>query len=387
MGVLYWQLNDIAAIASWSGYDYEVKRMYANLQVQAVQDGSQTKVFLVNGHASLVNTIVTVRVLSLTDSADATACAAQQPAAVFQTVVAPLFAEMSAMSPQEETSQAQMFLTPLKDINLPNPELELSEFRHLRLDRSAESGSAEAAAVSFTLKSNRPAVLTNFNTKMKGRFNDDAFTALHPCQPQKIVFHPHTSVASPANDASVITPGGYAMGVSTSTPGGYALEVDVTSPAGYAQGAPSVTPGGCALGDAAAAAEVIDLGDARAAACATAATSELSHRLGFRTVELVRLPIAEAVKDLFPAGKLGWDVDSTSGVSITHWDGSWALTKEGRWDHIDKSGNQSDIEGESFYFKVNGVPMYMKGANLVPLHILPTNVGKAAVDELMQYAL
>jgi hypothetical protein len=52
-----------------------------------------------------------------------------------------------------------------------------------------------------------------------------------------------------------------------------------------------------------------------------------------------------------------------------------------------KSSDQADIEGESFYFKVNGVPIYMKGANLVPLHILPTNVSKAAVHELLQYAL
>jgi hypothetical protein len=68
-------------------------------------------------------------------------------------------------------------------------------------------------------------------------------------------------------------------------------------------------------------------------------------------------------------------------------DGSWAMTREGRWDHFPKSGDQSDIEGESFYFKVNGVPIYMKGANLVPLHILPTNVSKAAIHDLMKYAL
>jgi beta-mannosidase len=63
------------------------------------------------------------------------------------------------------------------------------------------------------------------------------------------------------------------------------------------------------------------------------------------------------------------------------------MTRDGRWDHFPKSGDQSDIEGESFYFKVNGVPIYMKGANLVPLHILPNNVSKAAIHDLMQYAL
>ena len=47
MGVLYWQLNDIWAGASWSSLDYQqqwkplhyaVKRMYAPLSVQVVED-------------------------------------------------------------------------------------------------------------------------------------------------------------------------------------------------------------------------------------------------------------------------------------------------------------------------------------------------------------
>jgi hypothetical protein len=71
------------------------------------------------------------------------------------------------------------------------------------------------------------------------------------------------------------------------------------------------------------AADITGDADAVAAACAAVVSSQLSHRLGFRTVELVRLPIAEAVKDLFPAGKKGWDVDSTFGVSKTHWWVGW----------------------------------------------------------------
>jgi hypothetical protein len=76
--------------------------MYAPLQAQVVQDGPQTKVFIVNDHTTSVNTTVTVRVLSLTDSADVAACAAQQPAAVFTMPVAPLFAEMVWTMPTED---------------------------------------------------------------------------------------------------------------------------------------------------------------------------------------------------------------------------------------------------------------------------------------------
>jgi hypothetical protein len=98
----------------------------------------------------------------------------------------------ASVTAQEETSETQMFFVPLKDINLPDPNLELTEFRQLNSGASAES--ASPAAVSFVLKSNRPAALTQFNTKIKGRFSDDAFTALHPCQPQKVTFYPAASV-------------------------------------------------------------------------------------------------------------------------------------------------------------------------------------------------
>jgi hypothetical protein len=81
--------------------------MYANLQVQAVQDGPQTKIFLVNDHTTPINASVTVRVLSLTDSADAAACAAQQPAAVFTATVAPLFAEMVWTMPTDDLLAAR----------------------------------------------------------------------------------------------------------------------------------------------------------------------------------------------------------------------------------------------------------------------------------------
>lgn len=61
------------------------------------------------------------------------------------------------------------------------------------------------------------------------------------------------------------------------------------------------------------------------------------------------------------AGQVGWDVNSTYGVTKDNGDGSWAmLDSTGNWEWVPKPGNQPDVEGESFYFKVNGLPIYMK---------------------------
>jgi hypothetical protein len=101
----------VFAAGRWKPLGYAVKRMYAPLQVQAVQDGPYTKVFIVNDHTTPVNTTVSVRVLSLTDSADAAACAAQQPNAAFTVTVAPLFAEMVWTVPTEDLLAAHQGCT------------------------------------------------------------------------------------------------------------------------------------------------------------------------------------------------------------------------------------------------------------------------------------
>lgn len=103
------------------------------------------------------------------------------------------------------------------------------------------------------------------------------------------------------------------------------------------------------------------------AACAIASRdfSTFRRRIGFRTVELVRLPIDLAVKDLFPAGESGWSVDAGFYQQKDNGDGHWAQTKDGIWKHFAKNANQTNVDGESFYFKVNGVPMYMKVGKLV----------------------
>ena len=43
--------------------------------------------------------------------------------------------------------------------------------------------------------------------------------------------------------------------------------------------------------------------------------------------------------------------------------------------------------GESFYFRVNGVPIFVQGANLIPLDILPTRVTAGRIRQLLRTAV
>lgn len=101
--------------------------------------------------------------------------------------------------------------------------------------------------------------------------------------------------------------------------------------------------------------------------------STFRRRIGFRTVELVRLPISKAVQDLFPPGEKGWDTQAGFYQQKDNGDGHWAQTKDGIWKHFAKDGDQSKVDGESFYFKINGVPIYMKVCVTSPV-LLPAGV-------------
>jgi hypothetical protein len=42
---------------------------------------------------------------------------------------------------------------------------------------------------------------------------------------------------------------------------------------------------------------------------------------------------------------------------------------------------------ESYYFKVNGLPIYFKGANVIPLSILPSNVTAELTHSILEAAV
>jgi hypothetical protein len=66
-------------------------------------------------------------------------------------------------------------------------------------------------------------------------------------------------------------------------------------------------------------------------AASQAGLSALTRRMGFRSVELVRLPAAAAVRDLFPAPHKGWGTNASFYQQKDSGDGHWAQTTNGTW--------------------------------------------------------
>lgn len=106
-------------------------------------------------------------------------CSATNCYIAVRAVATPPAVAGATSAPTPEVSEAQVWLAPLKDINLPQPDLRVGDMK------TEADGS-----LSFLLSASRPAALTQLSTPSAGHFSDDALTALHPCEPVRLRFVP-----------------------------------------------------------------------------------------------------------------------------------------------------------------------------------------------------
>ncbi|GBF90838.1 beta-mannosidase [Raphidocelis subcapitata] len=174
---------------------------------------------------------------------------------------------------------------------------------------------------------------------------------------------------------------------------------------------------------------------ASAAASGGVPAATIKRRVGFRTVELVEKPLPEAAAELFSAAGAGWEGSAQPGNGVRacmgmnncgqygwvdgkKWtfistemtpnfdfpvsgydfagafpnssfpggDNPWWNHRYGVWTGWGAPSLAKRVEGESMYFKVNGVPIYAKGANIIPLHTLPVNATDELLAETLDYA-
>jgi len=210
MGTLYWQINDIWPVASWSSLDYGgqwklmhymARRFYSLVNVVAVPDADNTGLTLkaVNDSSLLINSHIVLTAVSMSGAMRTLWSGEAQirpDAALPVTTLA-----LSDLADDEFLSfswtddagnllgQNDYFPKPYKAYELPQPNI------------SARWAEKEGAAV-VTLESDRPSLFTTITVDAPGYFSDNAVTLL-PGRPVELTFIPrHGKTLSAADLAA-----------------------------------------------------------------------------------------------------------------------------------------------------------------------------------------
>lgn len=220
----------------WKPLHYAVKRMYAQLAVQVVQDGSTTQVFVVNDHKHAVPTTIAVQLLSLADSSSScngtkasNGVRSPAPVAALSVMIPALYAARvwsvnttsllgnrpgcsrttcfvratataavdggrNAAPADVVTNSADLWFAPFSTVTLRKPQIQFVHFQQL-----------DDSAVKFTVRTDIPAVYLSLHTgKLLGHFSDGAVT-VHPCQPATLVYRSHEGAVTAAQLQSSLT--------------------------------------------------------------------------------------------------------------------------------------------------------------------------------------
>ncbi|MBR3086731.1 MAG: glycoside hydrolase family 2 protein [Kiritimatiellae bacterium] len=202
MGTLYWQLNDLWPVSSWSSLEYggkwkhlhyRARRFYAPVAIMAKPsaDGSALEIWGVNDTNRAVETNASVRLLSFggDDLSRETFRAALPPDS------ATLLASRPIDAFGDGTERAGRFLS-LEMEGAPRNDFFFTPFKDAPLADAKVSASFDGFRV--TLSTDAPAFFVWANAEgIRGEFDDNSFTLL-PGEPRTIAFSPKDAAATTA---------------------------------------------------------------------------------------------------------------------------------------------------------------------------------------------
>ena len=207
MGTLYWQLNDLWPVASWSSLEYggkwkhlhyHAKRFFAPVAVVAKpsKDGEAVEFWALNDTAEAVEAAVSGRLLAVADGAelgadsvtlrlapDSATCLKSIARAEFGDDLEGKFAALelrATVGGREVAHRNDWFFEP---------------FRQMPVAKAKVGMKVDGFKV--TLTTDRPAFFVWANAKgVRGEFDDNSFTLL-PGEPKTIVFTPKDAATTP----------------------------------------------------------------------------------------------------------------------------------------------------------------------------------------------